>query len=242
MSKEPKIVHACNHMIVSKVRQYSCINMVRGDSPNMHDSMPRNIKIIRIDKIKSKEGKIFKKGYHYNQSISQDIIEWTSKDGVPAYNENYVVCAAYVYISSSKYSVNDCPRCNGNGWYVSLTDSDGQMGFVEGAQKLVQDFVKIINTESDGTYGSTLKDVLGINVYSEVDINNSISSSIASCQEYLISKQNIELQNGADLSDDELLDRIEIRQIYFIKEESTYVVSLVIYNKSGKAIRFNFKI
>lgn len=242
MSKEPKIVHACNHMIVSKTKQYGCINMVRGDSPNMHDSVPKNIKIIRVDRIESATGKIFKKGYHYNQSISQDIIEWTLREDTPVYNETYSVYAAYIYISSSKHHVGECPRCGGNGWYVSLTNSEGQMGFVEGSQKLIQDFVKIINTESDGTYGTTLKNILGTNIYSEVDINNSISSSIMSCQEYLVSKQNLELQSGTQLSDDELLERIEVRQAYFAREESAYVISLVIYNRAGKAIKFNFKI
>lgn len=242
MSKEPKIVHACNHMVVDKTKQYGCINMVRGNTPNMHDAMPKNIKIIRVDKIKLENGKVLKKGYHYNQSISNDIIEWTQKDGVPAYNENYMVYAAYIYISTSKYTVEDCPRCSGNGWYVSLTNSDGQMGFVEGSQKLIQDFIKVVNTESNGEYGSTIKNTLSMNVYSEVEINNSISSSIAACQEYLIAKQNAELQNGTQLSEDELLDRIEVRQIYFVREETAYVISLVIYNRAGKAIRFNFKI
>lgn len=242
MSKEPKIVHACNHMIVSKTKQYGRINMVRGDSPNMHDAMPRNIKVTRVDRIESAEGRVFKKGYHYNQSISQDIIEWTSKEGTPAYNESYAVYAAYIYTSSSKHHVGECPRCGGNGWYVSLTNSEGQMGFVEGAQKLIQDFIKIINTESDGTYGSTIKNVLGENIYSEININNSISSSIMSCQEFLLAKQNLELQNGVELPDDELLERIEVKQVYFAREESAYVISLVIYNKAGKAIRFNFKI
>lgn len=240
MTQAPKIIHPCNHLIVQKTRKYGDIQMVK--SNNLYDNIPRNIKINRIDKVKSLDGKIYKKGHHYTQSISQDIIEWINSEGVPLEGENYIVSASYIYTSSTKYPVNECPRCNGNGWYSSITDSEGQMSFVSGAQKLIQDFIKVINTEDNGEYGSNIRDILGENMYSEVDINNRIASSISECQEYLINKQNDEIANGVELDDSEILDHIEVRQIYFARQECAYVISLVIFNKEQRAMRFNFKI
>lgn len=256
MTQAPKIIHSCNHLIISNTRKYGDIQMIR--SANIYDIIPKNIKINRIDSIRLSDDKIYKRGYHYSQSISKDIIEWMNLSEVPRTGEAYTISAAYVYTSSNKYTIDDCPRCNGNGWYSSITDSQGQMSFVSGAQKLVQEFIKLINTESSDTtnsdngssdessdgndYGTDIRKVLGENVYSEVDINNKISASISRCEEYLKRKQNDELANGVQLEDSEILDHIEVKQIYFVRDQCAYVVSIILYNREQKAMRFNFKI
>lgn len=239
MYKAPKIIHSCNHLVVDKTRKYGDIQMTRNG--HLYDNIPRNIKITRIDKITSSDGVIYKKGYHYSQSISQDVIEWLNVEGSPREGDEYIISASYLYTSSTKYKAYECPRCNGNGWYSSITNADGQIDFVSGAQKLIQDFIKVLNTDGGDEYGSNIKDTLGENVYSEVDINNKISSSISKCQEYLITKQNEEIANGVELDDSEILDHIEVRQIYFARQECAYIISLVIFNKEQKAMRFNFK-
>lgn len=236
MAVSPKIVHTCDHVISNSNKMYGGIVMIKG--PNyMPDKVPSNISVIRIDSVTNCDGSIeYTKGIDYIQKVSSDIIEWIKG---PKPGDKYLITAAYMKTSIEKYNPEECSRCGGNGWY---SDIFRNMSVVIDGDKLAQDIIKILFTEKVDGYGSNIKDALAQNVYNEVELGLSVSSSIEDCAEQIKKMQQQGINGGATISPDEALDSITVKDILFIRSENTCYVKIEIKSMSGKSIDFSFMV
>ncbi len=245
MSISPRIIFNCDHIIVNKIKCYGKILMTRDLSGGFPDKVAPNISIIRIDQITDiDEINEYSLGIDYEQKVSNDIIEWINPSNNPSPGEKYYVTASYIKTVIEKSDATNCNRCNGNGWYVDvLGGGEKSISVVSGEEKLTQDFIKVLFTEkgTDG-FGSSIKDVLGSNVYNEVELGLQVSEAISDCANQIKEAQKQQLDGGVPLPLEEALDNIEIVQILFVREESTCYISLKIMNEAGSAIKFSFKI
>lgn len=245
MSITPKIIFSCDHVIVNKAKCYGKILMTRDSSGGFPDKVASNISIVRIDQITNKAGDVeYSYGIDYEQKVSSDIIEWINSINNPAPGEEYYITASYVKTSIEKFDATSCDRCNGNGWYVDiLGGGEISIPVVSGQDKLIQDFIKVLFSEKDESgFGSNIKDILGLNVYNNVDLGLQVSEVIADCTRQIKDAQKQQLDSGVPLSIDEALDAIEIADILFVREEATCYISIIITNEAGNSVKFSFKV
>lgn len=246
MSVSPKIIFGCDHVIIDKKKCYGKILMTRDLSGGFPDKVASNISIVRIDQITDVTENIeYSYGVDYEQKVSNDIIEWINPLNNPAPGEKYYIVASYIKTSIEKQDTSTCDRCDGNGWYVDiLGGGDISIPSIKGEDKLIQDFIKILFTEKDSNsgYGSSIKDILGSNIYNEVDLGLKVSEIISDCTNQIKEAQKQQLDSGVPLPANEALDNVEISQILFVREEATCYISVKILNEEGSAITFSFKI
>ena len=245
MSIAPKLIFSCDHIIVNKVKCYGQILMTRDISGGFPDKVAPNISIIRIDQITDITGtNEYSYGIDYEQKVSDDIIEWINPLNNPKPGEQYCIIASYVKTVVEKSDANNCNRCDGNGWYVDIFGGgEANIPTVSGEDKLTQDFIKVLFTEKDSSgFGSNIKDILGSNIYNEVELGLQVSEIISDCTNQIKEAQKQQLDSGVPLLAEEALDSIEITQILFVREELTCYISIRIMNEAGSVIKFSFKI
>lgn len=105
------------------------------------------------------------------------------------------------------YSENDCPRCDGRGWYIDLVNEDGQFLIAQGSEHVVQDFLKELLSEAgssmlDREAGSRLHTVVGStepDEYLEAQITEIVSETV----EAYLNQQ--ELVDTSDYAPEEIL-------------------------------------
>ena len=245
MAQAPKIIFNCDHIVTDKIKCYGDLLMTRDISGGFPDKVAPNISIIRIDQITDTTGtREYSYGVDYEQRVSSDIIEWINPQNNPKPGEQYYITASYLKTGIRKEEASTCDRCDGNGWYVDvLGGGEKNISTVGGESKLVQDFIKVLFTEkgSDG-FGSNIKDILGSNVYNEVELGLMVSESISDCTNQIKEAQKKQLDSGVPLSPQEALDTIEVTQVLFVREEGACYISLKVVNEAGFVIKFSFKI
>lgn len=238
MSQTPRILKPCNHIVEKNNREYGKISMTRNSILGFTDKIPANIKIIRIDKITNKDENIeYTKNIDYSQDTSDNIIEWLNSKNTPKLGGEYYIHGLYYKKIILNQSIETCERCNGNGWYIDIFNSPLEV--FKDSNKLLQDFIKLLFTEKqeDG-YGTTIKDILGSNVYDEMDLGVEISTAIEDCENQLkLVQSSIET-----LTDEEKLDTVEIKDIYYDRENCVCYVSIGIINSLGEYIDLTFSI
>jgi len=107
---------------------------------------------------------------------------------------------------------------------------------ISGSNNLVQRVLKLFLTErgSNAYYtelGSSIRDLKEIsNSGSKKAIFLATKQSISQVQEYIISEQNV----YNNLSSEELLDKIEILDIFVDENTNIWNIQLAIYDQSGK--------
>lgn len=245
MSIAPKIIFSCDHIIVSKTKCYGKILMKRDLSGGFPDKVASNISIIRIDQVTNIDGTIqYSYGIDYEQKVSNDIIEWINTNNNPSPGEQYYLTAAYIKTSIEKFDATTCERCGGNGWYVDiLGDREASTPVVTGQEKLMQDFIKVLFSDKDSSgFGSNIKNILGSNVYNEVELGLQVSEEIADCAKQIKESQKQQLDSGVALSLEEALDSVEILNVLFVREDSTCYISILITNEAKDSIKFSFKV
>lgn len=239
MSISLKIIHPCNHIVTKKEKKYGKIKMVRDFNIGFPDKLPANIQILRIDSIENKEGIEYTKLVDYEQKVSKDIIEWINPQNNPLLGETYFINALYIKTSTEKFEASECERCVGNGWYVNIFNEN--LKYVEGIDKLVQDFIKILFTEeNEDNYGSNIRDVLAKNVYDEIELGVNVSASIESCADRLRKIQ--QSYNSNYINQAEMLDKITVYNVIFDREECFLYISIGIKSMSKEIVDFTFKI
>lgn len=242
MSISPRIIYPCDHIIIDKERTYGYIEMKRGDIPGIPDKVMPNISVIRVDQIVDKNKEFeFSKNIDYRQDISLNTVEWVNLNN-PASGEIYFLRALYIKTIVRKETSDTCDRCCGNGWYADIFPDTGNIFMYEG-QKLLQDFIKVLFTEKNSTgYGSTIKDILAVNISNEVELGLEIATIMQDCEDQIKSSQRSNINNGLDVDASEKLSRIEIKDVVFVRDENSCYISINIVNSLEESTEFTFKI
>ena len=215
--------------------------MIRNSMVGFPDKVPSNIEFIRIDEVlNSIKQKEYSFNVDYEQKVSINILEWRNQPGIPEPNESYYIRGAYIKTITKKSEGEICERCSNNGWYINIFGEE-KSEFVNGVEKLMQDFIKLLFTEKqlDG-YGNSITDVLAENVYNEIELSLSISSSIQDCADQIIQSQLEQINNGSNIPLEEALDSVEVKDIIFVREECTCYITTQITNKLGQNVSFSF--
>lgn len=248
MAQSLQVIYGCDHYIQYNNNMYDVIKMHRQSDGFSPDKLPDNINIVRIDKIykmSNNEEIVYYENYHYKQTVSPNIIEWVpTAPNIPNQGEEYFIQCFYVQISVEKYKQESCPRCGGNGWYISLVNETGMsVKKLDGLTKLLQEFIKVLYTDKGPSgYGSNINDVIATSVYDPSRIYSEIISSILDCAEQIKTMQKNAIFDGIEIDDSERLLNVVINKILYSREETCFYVSISIYNVLGESVKFNFKV
>lgn len=242
MGLSPKIIYNCDHSIEDIEMTYGDILMVRNEEKGFPDKVVSNIEILRIDEILNYDKTFeFSPGIDYEQKTSKNIIEWLNSSTAPKPGSEYYIRGAFNRIVIKKSNSDLCERCNGNGWYTDIFGSN-QTNHVIGINKLSQDFIKTLFTiKQENGYGSNISDAVGKNVNSTSDLSLYITSAISDVENQILNKQLEQINNGATVPLSEALDKVEVTDIIFVRQECVCYISVRIFNKNGDSIPFSLK-
>lgn len=240
MIQSTQLIYICKHIITDAVNTYSTDIITRNYNSDT-DIICSGFIIGNIYCVYS-AGENGKKKYYYEnidfKKVASDTIIWIGVK--PADNVLYTI--EYIKIKKTiiTYTQKDCPQCNGNGWYVDLMSvSDSNMAIVTGPDKIIQDFIKLLLTDStDGTVDITTV----MKATSTSEIIQDISNFVKKCEDTYIDRQLLIISGGISLSDSETLIGIDINEIDYDKDLCAYYVSLTIKTKSGETIDIGLKV
>lgn len=243
MSIAPKVIHVCDHVVVSNTKSYGDIKMTRNTIAGFPDKVPANIQILRVDNVLSQDKLIeYSPGINYSQKVSSDILEWTNHKLNPKQGEEYYIRCCYIKVSTERFDGESCERCGGNGWYVGIF-SENSSQIVLGKNKLIQDFISVLFTEKDATgRGSKIKDIISSNIYNEASLSLEIATIMSDCEDQIKTSQREHMNGGSVIDEDEMLSQINVKDVIFVRDETTCYVSIEIINGAGDAINFGFKV
>lgn len=113
------------------------------------------------------------------------------------------------------YTDQDCPRCDGRGWYIDLVNEDGQFGEANASEHIIQDFVKELisrtgSSRIDLSAGSRLYTMVGSNVDAE-EFELQISEIVSETVNAYLEQQ--ELADTADYAPEEILQDVQVLRI-----------------------------
>lgn len=114
--------------------------------------------------------KFFKKGQEISEPLPSEYfdpflhnrIKWNVKPPT-----KYLVKAKILYSTAKQktYTLQECPRCQGKGWFVDILNQKGKFEFASGINKVVQRVIKDLLTKLQSSkidlgYGKNLHTVL----------------------------------------------------------------------------------
>ena len=170
---------------------------------------------------------------------TNDKITWKTPSATvknPTPGQTYIVDAINVKREIIKYSQEDCPRCNGNGWYVDLTNGNSMVK-ATGPDKIIQDFTKLMLTQKED--GKDLFSMVGKETNSSNGNVEDIVAFIKSCEEAYLSNQ---FQMSSTLGARETLSRVVISSVEYDRSDLAYYISITLLLASGENADINLKV
>ena len=143
----------------------------------------------------------------------------------------------------TKVNINDCERCQGNGWYVDITDNNQRFEATKGTFKILQNVIKdlvtkISSSRLDSEYGQRLH-LLPREHYDEERLFEDIQLEVAEVEENYILRQQPILN---DLPRDEILVNLEVAKIKMIEGTKTRVLLMLRIITEEEDRMFQFRI
>lgn len=171
----------------------------------------------------------------------KNTIEWLNDFNRPIVGDDVKIAFSHSLTKHIQFESEQCPRCNGKGWYVALFGRNFSTASATGASKLVQDYVKILLTGNVMSYGTRIKDIIG-----RVDepnlIISDISEAIIDAEDQCKKFQLDAASTGAEIPDSEKLRKVEIAEISHIPEETSYYVDVILTNMSNEKTNIVLKL
>lgn len=139
----------------------------------------------------------------------------------------YTVVADVIIKGEFKHTEDpyDCDICQGNGWYVDITDSEQRFIKSRGAYKVLQNVIKDLLTKRrssrlDREYGQNLH-LFPQNHYSEESFLEAIQLEVNEVEDKYLLKQQSKIER---IPHDEVLVDLQVMKAYVPKNEKTKVV------------------
>lgn len=238
MTIAPQIVHICDHIIETHEAKCTTLKVVRGSGSEVDRfppgaSVKKIFSVYRVDNAETLENTFYQPIIEY--SLINNSVKWGSGTG-PDTGTEYCVDVYLVQSRIEEYISEDCPRCNGNGWYADLmAQSEKNIDRLAGISKIVQDFIKILFTyrEDGGTYGTKLLDLIGQEVTDENQLTSEVASMIVNAGNKYKELQSSSIVDGNNLDDDEILDKVIIGDISFDPANGGVYVLVRLYSRDG---------
>jgi len=233
MTKDLRLIRVCDHITVFTYEIISPSTLVtRSAISNIdyisNDNIKRIVSVSYIDE--NCDIIIYINDVDYIL-YSADKIKWISEHK-PSDNLQYMVSYIYDNNTTTEHELEDCPKCNGVGWYAkSISEVTNNLDNTDGIYKLVQDVIKILLTDKDSNgYGTNLSDVLGQDITNQGEIIRQVSDEITYAQNQYINYQRELESKGVALSLSERLRNIVIRNTSIDLENLSISIDVVISN------------
>jgi len=241
MFKSPKIVHVCDHVVREIINDTMIEDYTKSDSDI--DLICEEGIISRVNSVYSEDvdGNITIYYKHINYNIYEKVnIKWISN--APLAGEIFTVNYTNTLRKTKQYQPEECPKCAGFGWYVSLfNDNNTSVENVTGSEKLIQGFLKVLLTKRINDYGSTLNNIIGNEISNRPIIETNIIEAVADC-EVQYKKFQLTNINESNLASSEKLKSATVSSIDFDIEENAIYISVVLQNEQGSRSQLNLMI
>lgn len=231
-----KTIYPCEHHISELKLSNKTVDVVRGSS--QEDAVLRNYNIVKIhflyqlNVVSNTVKRYYENEDFYTNSTS---VVWYEGKG-PSQGESYYVEGIFNSKIVSSYAADTCPRCGGNGWFLSTFDEalPFRINLTQDSDKLVQEFIKILfTTQLDDGYGTNLQELAGRESYSEEELTTIISSIVSSAEEQYKKTQNESLYAGYYMTDHEKLDYVEVTSVEYNREDEIIYFDLLVKTMDG---------
>lgn len=229
---EPKIIFSCNH-IITKVnsRVYTEIKIKSGSDEDVISTDFSVPKIFSIYEYNGLAHKFVKYKNNIDFVLNRNSVKWISSHRPKKDTEFFVEYQANSRISSSPENAKDCPRCAGNGWYVSiLSEQNKSIDKVSGINKLVQGFIKVLYTRKteDSNYGTDLTLIPGRETYSEEEAVSLAVQAVADAEYQYKSLQLDTVSAGYNIPDSEMLNSASVTNAEYDSNENTMYLEITL--------------
>lgn len=232
MSTTLKVVHVCTHAVPTTTNTKESITFFKSNS---NIDIFKDATIDRIEYIKH-NGLLYFPNQHFKLSGTNQI-RWTRPDR-PEEGEVLTINFYSKKVINQSYEAENCARCSGNGWYVAAaSSSDLAIEIATGIDKLLQDYLKILLTDSRYyVSGTSLRSVVGEVVRSDTDVASMISTAIREAETKLKRIQYEMLLDSKEVSDEELLRSVTIDEVTRFDSNDGYYVMLTLINENSYAV------
>jgi hypothetical protein len=238
------IVHQCDHVIDSTTRKATTILASRATGQDYDIVCGPGTYLADIYNVYTENQSTGERTYYFENAdfdrFTNDKLKWRVSDTsakVPSDGETYMIDCITVKREIIQYPQDSCPRCNGNAWYVDLSNGRS-MSKVTSMDKIVQDFMKLLLTDSednpglDSMIGAEIKDAGG-------DIDEMVSF-IKSCESRYMANQT-EISRDVELQSDEILDKVVISDIEYDSGDNSYYIAIMLMSAAGQIYEVNLK-
>lgn len=243
MSDTFKIVHVCEHSIPQTSKTTETISVQRAASGDTD-----TVNLSRIDRVLLIETTGFCRfpDVHFQLS-GQNKIKWICPEVIrPAASSTYLARVETARAIQTSFDPDNCERCGGNGWYVGvISNDDASMALTTGTDKLVQDFMKVLLTDSRSYInGTALRSVLGATMSANGDeIKSVVTLAIREAEDTIKKMQYKMILDGTEIADDEILHSVITRRIDIPKDIKDIVyVELALMTKSNFSVSIGLNV
>lgn len=140
-----------------------------------------------------------------------------------------------------EYVLDDCPRCQGKGWYTDILNNDGEFSYARGPHRIAQDVVKMLLTKLgssviDTTHGTTIHSQ-ALSSKGEVEMFNDIRLIVSGVEDDYLLKQSSNMEN---LEPNETLVALRAEDVFLSNQGKRVVVQLSIFTiESEETLRIS---
>jgi hypothetical protein len=201
--------------------------------------------VVRISEIRGIDGVVISPEIYnlYNNNIVW-LVARSRPQGiyrVPPEGEGYEVTLKNMVAKLEKFTELECPRCNGNKWYLSPIQEGSSIEVVTGPYLVAQEFLKNLLTvpktdRLDTMYGAGLlteTSVMMIDNQLENTIRSAVSVAEQQCKERGLSDPSRTI--------DEILDKAIIDSIEIDIATTSVYVFITLLTIGGKQARLSLK-
>lgn len=231
-----QFIHGCSHEIDQAYASTDTFNLVRGFGPS--DVILSGAVVTKINSVSTSLQTPPVLGIDYDRYLHNQII-WLSANA-PAVGSPYTVTATYVLQTSTRLAQEDCPRCQGRGWYMDLINQDaGTAEWAAGTDLATQNFIRFFLMVK-GSYSS--QPTAGTNAQALI---SQAPSSLAQQQNAIIAAiKDAEQQTKVYLATypqrlppEQQLQQVEILSASYDAQESAWSVSVRLRMATGQAVQ-----
>lgn len=232
-----KVLHDCSHTIITTHEQerYKIITASGSDIDRIMSEHP----------VKKLLG-VVQSGIDYTINVDvikvgRDAIRWLSFNR-PDQGENVTVFFVEQTSTTTAYSLQECPRCNGRGWYVSVKNENEEMEKVSGLESLTQEYIKLLLTymgenRLDLTYGSELLMLPSENLIRSEDVVDRVRIIL---KESELKLREIQTSKLRLIPEDEQLKKIEIKDVVYNQTLRRVFITLKIISQTMDELETTF--
>ena len=245
MLNEPKIIYICDHRadMLEKTSIPTTVTRSSGSDTDTVSDATYIFDIISVHQFDDTGGKHYYKDVDY-QIVQNIQIKWIAGQNSPVPEETYIVEYINLNRNIQQYIAEECPKCAGNGWYVSLFGDRGTTAKkVTGINKLVQDFIKVLFTIKDGTnYGSDILELSSQPMYREEEFATEAMRVVKECEIQIKQTQLAYMNAGNALSDEERLKTATITASDYDVSVQGFYITILLKNEAGNTAGLNLKV